>query len=146
MKALRETLGRGGLEAIPAVREVLGEEKFLASKIEGGWMLKSKISTAYLFVESFPKQKLQITGASVAAAAQAQALSGITNVATPIGVSPVATPNATASPAAAGIPILGALSSATPLVTSAASPGPAATGSPIVAALSSAVPLVSSGH
>jgi len=94
------------------------------------------------------KQKLKITGATVAAAATAQALAsaGITTVGTPISVPAVATPPATASPAAAGIPIVSALSSAVPLVTPAASPGPAATGTPIVSALSSAVPLVTSGH
>jgi len=38
----------------------------MASKVEGGWQLKSSISTAHLFVESFPKQKVAIKGAAPA--------------------------------------------------------------------------------
>jgi hypothetical protein len=67
-----------------------------------------------------PKKKLQITGATVAAAAAAQALAsaGITNAVAPTSAPAVVTPPATATPVATVAPIVAALPSATPIATS----------------------------
>jgi hypothetical protein len=51
---LRATLNLGGIQALPAVATVMGEDKFVASRMDSSgrvtaWRLTSRISTAYLF-------------------------------------------------------------------------------------------------
>ena len=65
---LREQLARGGLEAAPAVRAVMGQEKFLATRqADGTWALTADVSTAFLFEGLGTNQKAAITGASAPA-------------------------------------------------------------------------------
>lgn len=61
--ALRETLARGGVAAIPAVEAILGPEKFTATRAEGGgWQLTATVATAHLYVGSSTGEKAKIKG------------------------------------------------------------------------------------
>lgn len=63
VRALRETLDAGGVRAIPAVRELLGDEKLYVARNEGGgWLLRGKMVTVRLFEDSFKKQKKAVKG------------------------------------------------------------------------------------
>jgi hypothetical protein len=59
---LRGTLSRGGIEALPAVAEIMGGERFTATRTPDGWVLESRISRAFLFDKAGNNQKLKIKG------------------------------------------------------------------------------------
>jgi len=94
---LREQLARGGLEAAPAVRAVMGQEKFLATRqADGTWALTADVSTAFLFEGLGTNQKAKITGTSVPvttspAAGGATTTTGVTGIVGSTGSSGTAT-------------------------------------------------------
>jgi site-specific DNA recombinase len=49
---IRDALARGGVEAIPAVAAIMGDEKFKVTRVAEGWRLQARISAANLFVIS----------------------------------------------------------------------------------------------
>ncbi|MGH7295365.1 MAG: recombinase family protein [Polyangiaceae bacterium] len=46
---LRDVLAKGGIEALPAVRAIMGDEKFKAKRTPEGWAIKARISTAHVY-------------------------------------------------------------------------------------------------
>ncbi|MDA4133120.1 MAG: recombinase family protein, partial [Thaumarchaeota archaeon] len=51
IKSLRAKLSVGGIEALPAVLSILGEERFIATKTPDGWAMKARVSSAFLFAQ-----------------------------------------------------------------------------------------------
>jgi hypothetical protein len=54
--------GREGIDALPAVLSILGEERFVATRTADGWELKARISSGYLFDEDDGSQKAATSG------------------------------------------------------------------------------------
>ena len=92
--ALRATLNLGGIEALPAVAEIMGKDKFVASRIDNNgrvteWKLTSRISTAYLFARIDDQGKARIKGApatpATAGTATAPPIAPVTPATAPAG-------------------------------------------------------------
>ena len=60
IKNLRARLSVGGIEALPAVLSILGEERFIATKSPDGWTMKARVSAAFLFAQDDGSQKAAI--------------------------------------------------------------------------------------
>jgi DNA invertase Pin-like site-specific DNA recombinase len=54
---LRDALAKGGIEAMPAVQAIMGNERFKATKIPEGWKIKARISTANVYEVSSTQRR-----------------------------------------------------------------------------------------
>jgi hypothetical protein len=102
IRDLRARLAVGGIDALPAVLAILGEERFTATRTADGWVLKARVSSGFLFDKDDRNQRASITGD----------VTGVT-------ITPVTRPTASASAtsttsvATAGQPSAGTPASAT---------------------------------
>ncbi len=62
IKDLRATLSVGGIDALPAVLSVLGEERFVATRTPDGWALRARVGVGFLFDKDDGNQKAKISG------------------------------------------------------------------------------------